>query len=96
MRTLDEEHVGHVSQPCEWIRALRLGDFDLVGHSFGGSIAMCVATERPGRIHRVGLVAAGGIGTEVALPLRLAAVTGLIEMAAPMLMGVGCRATPPS
>ncbi|WP_437767728.1 alpha/beta fold hydrolase [Sorangium sp. So ce281] len=31
---------------AEWSRALRLGDFDLVGHSFGGSIAMCVATVR--------------------------------------------------
>jgi predicted PurR-regulated permease PerM len=31
---------------AEWTRALRLGDFDLVGHSFGGSIAMCVATVR--------------------------------------------------
>ncbi|WP_437282416.1 alpha/beta fold hydrolase [Sorangium sp. So ce375] len=77
---------------AEWIRSLGLDDFDLVGHSFGGSIAMCVAIERPGRIHRVGLVAAGGIGTEVALPLRVAAVTGLIELAAPVLMGVGTHA----
>ncbi|WP_437960707.1 alpha/beta fold hydrolase [Sorangium sp. So ce119] len=77
---------------AEWIRALGLSDFDLVGHSFGGSIAMCVAIERPGRVHRLGLVAAGGFGSEVALPLRFAAVTGLLELAAPVLMGVGTHA----
>ncbi|WP_437820110.1 alpha/beta fold hydrolase [Sorangium sp. So ce1078] len=77
---------------AEWIRALGLSDFDLIGHSFGGSIAMCVAIERPGRVHRLGLVAAGGIGSEVALPLRFAAVTGLLELAAPVLMGVGTHA----
>ncbi|AUX42823.1 uncharacterized protein SOCE26_042580 [Sorangium cellulosum] len=77
---------------AEWIRALGLDDFDLIGHSFGGSIAMCVAIERPGRVHRLALVAAGGIGSEVALPLRFAAVTGLLELAVPALMGVGTHA----
>nr|WP_275938748.1 alpha/beta fold hydrolase [Sorangium cellulosum] len=82
----------YASVVADWIRALGLRDFDLIGHSFGGSIAMCVAIERPGRVHRLALVAAGGFGSEVALPLRLAAVTGVLDLAAPLLMGVGTHA----
>jgi pimeloyl-ACP methyl ester carboxylesterase len=82
----------YASFVSEWIRSLRLDDFDLIGHSLGGGISMCLMMDRPGRVHRLGLVAAGGLGVEVALPLRLAAVTGLVELAAPLLMGVGTHA----
>lgn len=76
----------------EWIRALGIDEFDIVGHSLGGGIAMRVLLDRPGRVHRVALVATGGLGIEVALPLRIAAVTGALELTAPLLMGVGTHA----
>lgn len=75
-----------------WITSLGLEDFDLIGHSLGGGIAMRVLLEPPGRVHRLVLIAPGGLGLEVALPLRLAAVTGLLNIAAPLLMRVGTRA----
>jgi pimeloyl-ACP methyl ester carboxylesterase len=74
---------------ADWIRLLGLTDFDLIGHSLGGGIAMSMLIEPPGRAHRLGLVSPGGLGREVALPVRLAAVTGVVELAAPALMGVG-------
>jgi pimeloyl-ACP methyl ester carboxylesterase len=77
---------------AEWIRTLEIPDFDLMGHSLGGGIAMRVLLEKPARVHRLVLVAAGGLGLEVAMPLRLAAKTGLLDMVAPALMGVGTHA----
>ncbi len=76
----------------EWIRSLGLEEFDLIGHSLGGGIAMRILLDAPARIHRLALVAAGGLGLEVAAPLRLAASTGLLELAAPALMGLGTHA----
>ncbi len=77
---------------AEWIRSLDIPDFDLIGHSLGGGIAMRVLLEQPARAHRLVLVAAGGLGLEVAMPLRLAATTGLLGIAAPLLMGMGTQA----
>jgi pimeloyl-ACP methyl ester carboxylesterase len=77
---------------ADWIRSLGLEEFDLVGHSLGGGIAMRVLLEPPGRVGRLALVSAGGLGLEVAMPLRVAAVTGMLELTAPLLMGVGTRA----
>ncbi len=76
----------------EWIRALEIPDFDLMGHSLGGGIAMRVLMEKPAQVHRLVLVAAGGLGLEVAMPLRLAAMTGLLDVVVPELMGVGTHA----
>jgi len=76
----------------EWIRSLDLTDFDLMGHSLGGGIAMRVLLEKPAKIHRLALVAAGGLGLEVAMPLRLAATTGLLDKVVPELMGMGTHA----
>lgn len=77
---------------AEWISALGLEEYDLIGHSLGGGIAMRVLLEQPGRVRRLVLLAPGGLGVEVALPLRIAAVTGVLSLAAPALMGVGTRA----
>ncbi|MDI1443409.1 alpha/beta fold hydrolase [Polyangium sp. 6x1] len=82
----------YASLVVEWIRSLGLSDFDLVGHSLGGGIAMHVLLEQPGRVHRLALVAAGGLGLEVAAPLRLAASMEMLDLAAPVLMGLGTSA----
>lgn len=81
-----------------WLELLRAENpdfdaFDVVGHSLGGGIAQRLLLESIGpRIARLGLVSAGGLGVEVALPLRLAAMSGAIELTSPYLMGVGTRA----
>ncbi len=38
------------------------GVFDLVGFSFGGIVAGCIAARRPGRVRSLVLVGAGGLG----------------------------------
>jgi pimeloyl-ACP methyl ester carboxylesterase len=77
---------------ADWIRSLGHEEYDLVGHSLGGGISMRLLFERPGRVNRLVLISAGGLGLEVALPLRLAAVTGMLDQVAPLLMGIGTRA----
>ncbi|WP_245677760.1 alpha/beta fold hydrolase [Chondromyces crocatus] len=77
---------------ADWISSLEIDEFDLIGHSLGGGIAMRLLLELPGRVQRLALLATGGLGTEVALPLRLAAVSGFLDLAAPLLMGMGTHA----
>lgn len=62
-----------------WTDALGLDRFDLVGHSFGGGVAQWMLLDHAPRIRKLALVAAGGLGREVTLALRLAAFPHLIE-----------------
>ena len=48
----------------------------IVGHSLGGGVAMQFAYQFPERTERLVLVSSGGLGTEVALLLRLATLPG--------------------
>ncbi len=56
------------------IDELDLEQVALAGHSLGGAIAMTFAQEHPDRVDRLVLVSAGGLGREVSLALRAAAV----------------------
>lgn len=49
----------------------------LVGSSMGGAVVYTAAVTEPARIRSLTLVAAGGVGTEVALFLRLCTLPGL-------------------
>jgi pimeloyl-ACP methyl ester carboxylesterase len=68
----------------------------LVGHSLGGGIAMQFAYQFPEIVERLVLVSSGGLGPEVSLLLRAAALPGagpFIAATAPAVrrLGVGLR-----
>lgn len=81
----------HARVIAAWLDELDLREVDLVGHSFGGGVAQCVLLERRERIRRVALVASGGLGREVGLPVRLMSVPGLVERFGQPFMGAGTR-----
>jgi pimeloyl-ACP methyl ester carboxylesterase len=56
--------------------ALDIPSATIVGHSLGGGIAMQFAYQFPGRLQRLVLVDSGGLGEEVSLLLRAAALPG--------------------
>ena len=48
----------------------------IIGHSFGGGVALQFAYQFPERCDRLVLVSSGGLGTEVSMTLRAAALPG--------------------
>ena len=75
----------------QWMDAIGLAQAHFCGHSYGGGIAQwMVLTHRP-RVDRMALVAAGGLGREVMLGLRLAAIRYLEVLYTPAAMGIGTR-----
>jgi pimeloyl-ACP methyl ester carboxylesterase len=83
-----EWHAGIVGA---WIDSLRLRSFDLVGHSFGGGVAQMLLRTHGDRIRRLALVAAGGLGREVALGLRLWSACEAAERLAQPLVATSTR-----
>jgi len=55
------------------VRALGLEQVSVIGHSFGGGVAMSFAYQFPERTAKLGLICSGGLGRELAPALRLAA-----------------------
>jgi pimeloyl-ACP methyl ester carboxylesterase len=70
-----------------WFAALKLDRVDVVGHSFGGGVAMAMLCECPERIRRLALVSSGGLGREITLALRLAAIPWVVERFGQPFMG---------
>ncbi len=63
-----------------WMDALALENVDVVGHSYGGGVALWMTLLRHGdRVRKLGLVASGGLGKEVAFALRLASLPLFVE-----------------
>jgi pimeloyl-ACP methyl ester carboxylesterase len=56
---------------------LGIGSAHLVGNSMGGAVAFTAAVSQPERTRSLSLVAGGGVGTEVALFLRLCTLPGV-------------------
>ena len=63
----------------------------VVGHSLGGGVAMQFAYQFPERCDRLVLISSGGIGAEVSLLLRAAALPGS-ELVLPLLASSRVRA----
>lgn len=74
-----------------WLDALEIERAHLVGHSYGGGVAQWMLLQHRARIDRLMLVAAGGLGPEVSVGLRLAAFPVLGPLLAPPLMRAGTR-----
>ncbi len=70
------------------LEALGLESGTIVGHSLGGGIAMQFAYQFPERCDRLVLVSSGGLGREVHLLLRAAALPGA-EAVLPWLCAAG-------
>jgi len=71
--------------------ALGIARATVVGHSLGGGIAMQFSYQFPERCERLVLVASGGLGPDVGLPLRLATLPGstlVLSVAAPAARSV--------
>lgn len=69
---------------CESLDALGIARASLVGHSMGGAVAGIVGILRPDLVERLVLLAPGGFGPEMNVPLlrRYAAMTGEDEIVA--------------
>jgi pimeloyl-ACP methyl ester carboxylesterase len=70
--------------------ALEIPSATVVGHSFGGGVAMQLAYQHPERCDRLVLVASGGLGREVSWMLRLLALPGS-ELVMPLLFPPALR-----
>ena len=66
----------HASGARDVLTALGIERVTVVGHSLGGGIAMQFAYQFPERCERLVLVSSGGLGREVHLLLRAAALPG--------------------
>jgi pimeloyl-ACP methyl ester carboxylesterase len=78
----------HASGARDVLTALGIERATVVGHSLGGGIAMQFAYQFPERCERMVLVSSGGLGREVHLVLRAAAVPGA-NLVLPVLTSAG-------
>lgn len=72
---------------ARWLESRGLESVDLVGHSFGGGVALMMLPECRQRIRRLILVSSGGLGREVSFLLRLASIPYLVERFGQPFMG---------
>ena len=83
----------HATGARDLLSALGHDHVTVVGHSLGGGIAMQFAYQFPERCERLVLVSSGGLGREVHLLLRAAALPGadwvLPALTASRLVGLG-------
>src|SRR5215207_4299803 len=80
----------HASGVRDLLSALGHNRVTTIGHSLGGGIAMQFAYQFPERCERLVLVSSGGLGKEVHLLLRAAALPGA-DWVLPMLTSRGVR-----
>jgi pimeloyl-ACP methyl ester carboxylesterase len=74
-----------------WLDHLGITCCDVVGHSYGGGVALWLLLYRARVVRRMALVAPGGLGRDVALELRLASLPFVTEHCGQPWMGVVTR-----
>ncbi len=70
-----------------WLEARGLDGVDVVGHSFGGGVALMMLPLCRWRIRRLILVSSGGLGREISFLLRLASIPYFVERFGQPFMG---------
>lgn len=71
-----------------WLEEVGLDRVHVIGHSFGGGVAQALLLRHRARIERLVLVASGGLGPEVGVPLRLAAFPVFGPLLAPAVIRI--------
>ena len=66
----------HAKALSAWIAHVKLRRFDLIGHSFGGGIALQLLINHSHQIRHLALIASGGFGAEVSASVKLLALPG--------------------
>ena len=79
----------HANLVGAWLTQLGLDQVDLVGHSYGGGVAMWMLLEHRGRVRRLGLESSGGLGREVGPALRWASFPFFVERFGQPFMSFG-------
>jgi pimeloyl-ACP methyl ester carboxylesterase len=74
-----------------WLDRVGVTTCDVIGHSYGGGVAMWLLLHRAATIRRLALVAPGGLGSDVALELRLASLPFFTERLGQPWMGAVSR-----
>ncbi len=72
---------------ASWLERVGDQELDVIGHSYGGGLAMWLLLYRADCVRRLALVAPGGLGRQVGLPLRLASLPGVVERCGQPWMG---------
>jgi len=76
----------HADVIAAWMQAIGVERAHICGHSLGGGIAQWLLLQHRVRVARLALVASGGLGREVAMMIRLAAVPTLGRLFTPTIM----------
>jgi pimeloyl-ACP methyl ester carboxylesterase len=76
---------------ARWLESRGLESVDVVGHSFGGGVALMMLPECRRRIRRLILVSSGGLGREITFLLRLASLPYVVERFGQPFMGPATR-----
>jgi pimeloyl-ACP methyl ester carboxylesterase len=66
----------HAARLRDMLNELGIGPASIVGHSFGGGVAMTFAYQFPERTERLALIGSGGLGPELSIALRAASLPG--------------------
>jgi pimeloyl-ACP methyl ester carboxylesterase len=72
---------GYANGMRDLLTVLNIDKVTVVGHSFGGGVAMQFAYQFPERTERLVLVSAGGLGQEVTLAIRAILLPGFHQLA---------------
>jgi pimeloyl-ACP methyl ester carboxylesterase len=81
----------HTHLIAGWMNAVGVAHADVLGHSFGGGVAQMLLLEAPDRVRRLVLLSSGGLGSGVALALRMASLPLMVEHFGQPFMAAGTR-----